>query len=55
MATNSELYALLRQDFLSFVQKVFATLNPSTPYLHNWHVEAIVALLDEAMEGGPGA
>ncbi|WP_431300267.1 hypothetical protein [Tabrizicola sp. BL-A-41-H6] len=52
MATNSELYALLRQDFLSFVQKVFATLNPSTPYLHNWHVEAIVALLDEAMEGG---
>ena len=40
----SDIHALLRQDFLSFVLKVFATLNPGTDYLHNWHIEAIVAL-----------
>ena len=49
MATSSEIYALLRQDFLSFALKVFATLYPGTSYLHNWHVEAIVALLDRVM------
>lgn len=51
MATSSDIHALLRQDYLSFVQKVFATLNPGTDYLHNWHVEAIVALLDPVMQG----
>ena len=51
MATTSDIHALLRQDFLSFVRKVFATLNPGTPYLHNWHIEAMVALLDRVMAG----
>lgn len=51
MTTTSDIHALLRQDLLSFVRKVFATLNPGTPYLHNWHIEAIVALLDRVMAG----
>ena len=28
MATNSELYAILRNDLVAFVEKVFQTLNP---------------------------
>ena len=51
MTTSFDIQALLRQDFLSFARKVFATLNPGTDYLHNWHVVAIVALLDQVMQG----
>lgn len=51
MTTSSDIHALLRQDFLSFVLKVFTTLNPGTVYLHNWHVEAIVTLLGHVMQG----
>ncbi len=51
MTTTFDIQALLRQDFLSFAQKVFTTLYPGTDYLHNWHVEAIVALLDQVMAG----
>ncbi|MEI2806196.1 MULTISPECIES: hypothetical protein [Paracoccaceae] len=51
MTASSDIHALLRQDLLSFVRKVFATLNPGTAYLHNWHVEAIVELLDQVMRG----
>jgi len=31
------LRALLRQDLSAFGQKVIATLEPGTPYRHNWH------------------
>jgi hypothetical protein len=36
------LEAVLRADLGSFVRKVFATVSPGQPYLHNWHVDAIV-------------
>ena len=36
------LQAILREDLISFVRKVFATVSPGTRYLHNWHVDAIV-------------
>ena len=32
---------LLRNDFPSFVQRCFQTLNPSAPFLDNWHLAAI--------------
>jgi len=51
MTTNSELYAILRNDFAAFVQKVFQTLNPGQTYFHNWHVEAIVWQLVRIMNG----
>src|SRR5262245_29804803 len=34
--------ALLRSDLRSFVWKSFQTILPGTPYLPNWHVDAIV-------------
>jgi len=45
MPTTSDLNAVLRQDFLAFVEKVFATLNPGQEYLHNWHIDAFAWLL----------
>jgi predicted phage terminase large subunit-like protein len=36
------LAALLRTDLRYFIRKVFATVCPGEPYLHNWHIEAIV-------------
>jgi predicted phage terminase large subunit-like protein len=36
------LQAVLRADLGSFVRKVFATVSQGQPYLHNWHVDAIV-------------
>jgi predicted phage terminase large subunit-like protein len=51
MTTHSEVEAVLRQDFLSFVLKVFLTLHPGQTYLPNWHVEAIVWHLLQVMAG----
>lgn len=33
--------ALLRENFSSFVAKVFNTLNPTITYQHNWHIDLI--------------
>ena len=49
--TNSEIWALLRQDFRSFVRKVFDTLHPGDTYLHNWHIEAMIWQLEQATLG----
>ena len=39
---NRALKAILRTDLRFFIRKVFATVSPGEPYLHNWHVDAIV-------------
>jgi hypothetical protein len=36
------LAALLRSDLRFFIRKAFHTILPGTPYLSNWHIEAIV-------------
>src|SRR5680860_1036450 len=51
MPTNSDIDALLRQDFLSFVKKVFVTLHPGREFEDNWHIEAIVYLLCRVANG----
>ncbi len=33
--------AVLRNDFLSFLRRCMATLNPGAPFLPNWHLDAI--------------
>ena len=38
---NRLLKAILRTDLRFFIRKVFATVCPGEPYLHNWHIEAI--------------
>jgi predicted phage terminase large subunit-like protein len=44
-------FALVRTDFKHFVMHAFAMLNPSTPFLDNWHIDAIVHCLNQAMAG----
>jgi hypothetical protein len=41
MTDAAVLQALLRTDLNYFVRKCFGTVLPSTPYLRNWHIEAI--------------
>jgi predicted phage terminase large subunit-like protein len=36
---------MLRDDLSAFVRKVFETLRPGEPYLHNWHIELLCAIL----------
>ena len=45
------LQALLRRDFIAFVEKVFATVSPGQPFLANWHIEAIAYQLTELAAG----
>lgn len=33
--------AISRQDFVTFVRRVFNTVAPAHPYLHNWHVDLV--------------
>ena len=35
----------LRSNLRYFIQKVFQTVSPGEPYLHNWHIDAIVHAL----------
>lgn len=44
-------HAALRQDMVSFIQKVFVTVSPGDEYQHNWHIEAIARSLQQCFEG----
>src|SRR3954469_11514925 len=41
LSPRFRLFALLRTDLRYFVRQVFNTLLPNTPYLPNWHIDAI--------------
>ena len=43
--------AALSQDLMMFIQQAFQTLHPKQALLVNWHLEAIVHLLEECIEG----
>jgi predicted phage terminase large subunit-like protein len=45
------LQAILRQDFASFLQKVFATVCPGTVFLDNWHIHALAWHLERVRRG----
>jgi predicted phage terminase large subunit-like protein len=45
MNEQAALAALLRSDLGSFIWKSFQTILPGTPYLPNWHIDAIVRQL----------
>ncbi len=36
----------LRSHFSAFIGKCFAAVDPSTPYLHNWHIDAVAEHLE---------
>ena len=42
---------LIHASFLAFLEKTFRTVSPGTPYLHNWHIEAIAAHLNACERG----
>ena len=48
---TQELQAVLRTDFVAFVERSFYELNPETAYLHNWHIEVIASALEECRLG----
>lgn len=43
--------ARLREDFSYFLARAFATVDPSTAYLPNWHIELIAEHLKACAEG----
>jgi len=45
------LEALLRGNFGAFVHKVFTTLTLGQPYVHTWHVDAILWQLERVRRG----
>ena len=45
------LRAVLRQNLVSFIEKVFSTVNPGSQYLHNWHIDAIAWRLEQCRKG----
>jgi len=49
--TNSEVYALLRQSFLAFLAKVFATLHPGKELELTWYIEAMCYQLERVSAG----
>jgi len=51
MREQDILHAILREDFLMFVRKVFAELCPGDEFLPNWHLDAIAYQL-ERIAGG---
>ena len=51
MNEHAAFAALLRSDLRSFVWKSFQTILPGTPYLPNWHIDAIVHQLMRVQAG----
>jgi len=49
--TKGEYQALVRNDFVAFVERAFRELNPQTEYRHNWHIEVIAEALEECRTG----
>src|SRR4051812_44373605 len=42
---------ILRDRFDIFLERCFGTLNPDTPFLPNWHLDAIAYQLDRIRRG----
>jgi predicted phage terminase large subunit-like protein len=45
------LHAVMRQDFGTFIAKVFSTVSPGDEYLHNWHVDGVSHVLMKIHRG----
>jgi len=51
MSEPASLSDILRRDLASFIEQSFGTLEPGTPYQHNWHIEAIAYQLMRVWSG----
>lgn len=45
------LYYVLGNNLSAYIQKTFNTLNPTTTYCHNWHIDAIADYLNACESG----
>ncbi|MFO1148085.1 MAG: phage terminase large subunit [Alsobacter sp.] len=45
------LHRLLREDPFAFTARVFQTVNPGTPFIDSWHIDAIVHQLERVRRG----
>jgi predicted phage terminase large subunit-like protein len=50
-ALRSALDEAVRNDFRSFLRKAFGVVSPETPFIPNWHVNAIAYVLEQCMVG----
>lgn len=48
---KEEFQALMRNDFVAFVERAFLELNPGTEFLHNWHIHEIAEALEQCRTG----
>lgn len=51
LGNRDYLKAILRNDFPSFVARVFATVSPGDTYQNNWHIHAIAHQLESVRTG----
>ena len=49
--TASEYQAFARHDLYTFMHRAFRELNPTTPFLHNWHNELVASKLEACRHG----
>jgi hypothetical protein len=49
--TPSDYRALLRRDLYAFTQRSFYELNPTTPFIPNWHMEVVASALEACRRG----
>lgn len=51
MITPNEYQAILRRDFVSFIERSFYELNPQTRLLMSWYIEAMASKLEDCRRG----
>lgn len=49
--SRREYHAVLRWDPVAFTERAFYQLNPTTPYVHNWHLDVLAAKLEACRRG----
>lgn len=48
---EEDYFLACRHDFETFVAMAFSTLWPNKPYMHNWHIDALVAAIMKTHDG----
>ncbi len=51
MGNQDTFNAIVRSDFRLFFERTFAELHPGTPYQDNWHMQAILYVLNQVLLG----
>jgi predicted phage terminase large subunit-like protein len=49
--SSNEYEALVRRDLYAFTERCFYELNPTTPFLRNWHLEVVTSALEACRRG----